>query len=120
MVDVVTTDEFLDWYENLDDVDAGRVFSSVEVLRAHGTQLSFPHSSKIGGTTVALFELRVQSRGRPLRIFYAFDPARDAVLIIGGDKGSEGDRRFYARMIPVAETIWAEYLAELARSRGEG
>ena len=36
-------------------------------------------------------ELRVQS-GRPLRVFYAFDPTRSAILI-GGDK--TGDNRFY-------------------------
>jgi len=38
-------------------------------------------------------ELRVQCGGRPLRVFYAFDPTRSAILIIGGDK--TGDNRFY-------------------------
>jgi hypothetical protein len=43
-------------------------------------------------------------------VFYAFDPARQAVLLIGGDK--TGDDRFYERMIPLSERIWAEYLKE--------
>lgn len=55
-------------------------------------------------------ELRIQSNGRPLRVFYAFDPKRQAVLLIGGDK--TGDARFYDRMIPTAERIWKEYLDE--------
>jgi hypothetical protein len=38
-------------------------------------------------------ELRVQSGGRSLRVFYAFDPTRSAILIIGGDKTR--DNRFY-------------------------
>ena len=45
-----------------------------------------------------------------LRIIYAFDPARDAVLIIGGDKA--GDKRFYEWIIPRAEAIWEQYLRE--------
>ena len=31
-------------------------------------------------------ELRVQSGGKPPRGFYAFDPRRAAILLIGGDK----------------------------------
>jgi hypothetical protein len=42
----------------------------------------------------------VQSGGRPLRVFYAFDPRRSAILLIGGDKID--DNRFYERMVPVA------------------
>ena len=44
----------------------------------------------------------------PLRVFYAFDPKRQAVLILGGDK--TGDDRFYETMIPRCERIWKEYL----------
>lgn len=56
-------------------------------------------------------ELRVQSGGRPIRIFYAFDPRRMAILLIGGDK--TGDDRFYQRLIPVADTLYDTHLAEL-------
>jgi hypothetical protein len=42
-------------------------------------------------------ELRVQSGGRSLRVFYAFDPRRSAILLIGGDK--TGDDRFYERTV---------------------
>ena len=44
---------------------------------------------------------------------YAFDPVRQAVLLIGGDK--TGDGRFYERMIPLSERIWARYLKESGR-----
>jgi hypothetical protein len=56
-------------------------------------------------------ELRVQSGGRPIRIFYAFDPRRQVILLIGGDKTGEG--QFYERMIPVADTLYEIYLREL-------
>ncbi len=58
-------------------------------------------------------ELRVQSRGRPLRVIYAFDPRRTAILLIGGDK--TGDDRFYRQMIPIADKLYDEYIMELRK-----
>ena len=55
----------------------------------------------------------MQSGGRPYRIFYAFDPRRVAILLIGGAKG--GDKRFYERMIGKADRLYDVYLAELRR-----
>ncbi|MCL2726536.1 MAG: type II toxin-antitoxin system RelE/ParE family toxin [Polyangiaceae bacterium] len=108
MVNVFTSDEFNAWYEGLDEAaqdDVGRV---VDQLEARGVALGFPFSSEIKSTKFPLRELRIQSMGRPLRVIYAFDPARDAYLIIGGDK--TGDARFYERIVREAETIWTEYL----------
>jgi hypothetical protein len=58
-------------------------------------------------------ELRVQSGGKPIRIFYAFNPTRTAILLIGGNK--TGDKRFYKKMIPVADRLYDEHIAELRR-----
>jgi hypothetical protein len=57
--------------------------------------------------------LRVQSGGHPLRIFYAFDPRRTAIVLIGGDK--TGNDRFYEEYIPIADRLYDEYLEELRR-----
>ena len=46
-----------------------------------------------------------------MRTFFAFDPRRSAILLIGGDK--TGDNRFYERMVPVADKLYDEYLNEL-------
>jgi hypothetical protein len=58
-------------------------------------------------------ELRVQSGGRPLRVFYAFDPVRNAVLLIGGDK--TGDDRFYETFVPIADALYDEHLVALQK-----
>jgi hypothetical protein len=58
-------------------------------------------------------ELRTQHAGRPLRTFFAFDPRRTAILLIGGDK--TGDARFYERVLPVADDLYDRYLAELRK-----
>jgi hypothetical protein len=60
-------------------------------------------------------ELRVQSGGNPLRIFYAFDPRRTAILLIGGDK--TGNDRFYEQYVPLADALYDAYIEEL---RAEG
>jgi hypothetical protein len=112
MVEVVVTDDFGAWYEDLDDPTAHDVAAAVDYLAAAGVALGYPRSSAIEGASFALRELRIQSQGRPLRVFYAFDPKRQAVLLIGGDKTSDG--RFYERMIPLAARIWKEYLDETA------
>lgn len=80
------------------------------LLEERGVTLPHPHSSSIKGASFALRELRTQVKGDPLRTLYAFDPARQAVLPIGGDK--TGDDRFYERMIPIAEKLWSDYLEE--------
>jgi hypothetical protein len=58
-------------------------------------------------------ELRVQSGGDPLRVFYAFDPRRTAILLIGGNKA--GDDRFYERMIPIADRLYDEHIDQIRR-----
>jgi hypothetical protein len=58
-------------------------------------------------------ELRVQSSGTPLRVFYAFDPRRTAILLIGGNK--TGDDRFYEKYIPIADRLYDTYLEEIRK-----
>ena len=119
MIEVIATDEFLAWFDGLDKVHSVQVAVGVEKLEIEGVALGHPTSSAIKGTTFALRELRIKSSGHALRVFYAFDPRRDAVLIIGGDKtGQDGDD-FYRRMIAEAERIWKAYLAEQARGEHE-
>jgi len=85
----------------------------VGLLEERGVQLGHPYSSALKGTRYALRELRARSTSSPLRVFYAFDPARDAVLLIGGNK--KGDDKFYEQMLPLAERIWEQYLREQHR-----
>ena len=116
MVEVVATDEFKEWWENLGNDDAGNVARVVDLLELQGTSLGFPYPSAIKESRFPLRELRVQSGGRPIRIFYAFDPWRQAVLLLAGDK--TGDERFYETFVPKAEAIWKQYLSEEELRRG--
>ncbi|NWG91753.1 MAG: type II toxin-antitoxin system RelE/ParE family toxin [Parvularculaceae bacterium] len=108
------TDEFGAWFGSLDDREQNRLVASVQRLEAYGPQLDYPHTSAIAGSRHSTMrELRVQIDGRPFRVFYAFNPLRAAILLIGGDK--TGDGRFYEKMIPVADDLFDDHLQELRK-----
>jgi hypothetical protein len=58
-------------------------------------------------------ELRIQHRGRPYRVLYAFDPRRVAILLIGGEK--TGQDRWYEKFVRLADRLYDEQILELTR-----
>lgn len=105
--EVEVSDEFRDWYEPLSAAEQNSVERVVLMLMEAGPALGFPYSGGIHGSNFShMRELRIQHEGRPYRVLYAFDPIRSAFLILGGDK--TGDDRWYERMIPKADIIFAE------------
>ena len=79
-----------------------------------GPNLPYPYSSDIKGSRHGVMrELRAQAGGSPLRVFYAFDPRRMAILLIGGDK--TGNDRFYEEFIPLADNLYDDHLDELRK-----
>lgn len=55
--------------------------------------------------------------GGNIRVLFAFDPRRMAILLIGGDKTGEW-QEWYDKMIPVADELYDVHLEEL-REEGE-
>jgi hypothetical protein len=56
-------------------------------------------------------ELRIQYQGEPWRILFAFDPQRQAILLVGGNK--TGNKRWYEENLPIAERRYEQYLETL-------
>ena len=110
--DIAYTNEFGDWWIELAESEQEEITAVVELLADHGPGLRFPYSSGVASSRHShMRELRIQSGGQPLRVFYAFDPRRTAFLLIGGDK--TGDDRFYKRFVPLADRLYDEHLKEL-------
>jgi len=112
--EVEFTDEFEAWWGTLEHDEQDAIDVVVGLLEERGPRLSFPHSS--GVTTSKhghLRELRVQARGQPYRVLYAFDPRRVAILLVGAPK--KGDDRWYEKYVPQADALYTEHLEELRR-----
>jgi len=111
---VEMTDEFAAWWETLTESEQESFQVGIELLREMGPALGRPYADTVKGSKHAnLKELRTQHQGRPLRTFFAFDPRRVALLLIGGDK--TGDKRFYDRMIRLADALLEDHLNNLKR-----
>ncbi|MCE3230583.1 MAG: toxin-antitoxin system, toxin component, RelE family [Alphaproteobacteria bacterium] len=110
------TNEFEIWWNTLKEFEQEDVGAIVRLLEENGTQLTFPFSSGIEGSKYPhMRELRVQSKSNPIRVLYAFDPRRTAILLIGGNK--RGNMRWYKVYIPIADKLYEEYLKELKEER---
>lgn len=105
-----TTDRFDWWFSTLQDHERAAVLGSLLVLRARGPELPRPRADSIQGSRYSnMKELRVQCRGKPIRIFFAFDPQRTGVLLCAGGK-TGNEKRFYREMIPIADREFTDYL----------
>ncbi|QMT31446.1 type II toxin-antitoxin system RelE/ParE family toxin [Alysiella filiformis] len=111
--EVEYTDEFEQWWENLNEDEQVSVAATVGLLEEYGINLRFPHCSQIQGSQFGqMRELRIQHQGKPYRVLYAFDPVRHAILLLGGDK--TGNNRWYEIHVPIAEKLFQNHLATLA------
>ena len=96
------------WYEHLDARDRGTVDKVVPRLEEHGPTLGRPTVERITGSRYHnLKELRSVSGN--IRVLFAFDRTRRAVLLHGGDKTNNW-KGFYTTAVPAAERHLEQYL----------
>ena len=110
------TDEFGAWFDGneLNETDREALAESIGLLEHHGPTLGRPHADTVKGARHRnLKELRTRNKEKVLRTFFAIDPRRRVILLIGGNKW--GDKRFYERMIPEADRLYSFYLEEIRK-----
>lgn len=117
MWSVESTDEFATWYNELTPEQQDALAGRIELLEERGPDLKRPTVGEIKGSRHAphMKELRV-SKGGDLRVLFAFDPRRTAILLLGGDKTGRWEE-WYRTAIPEADRLYDEYLDAL---RAEG
>ena len=112
MWEIEYTDEFEKWWDSLTTIEQEELTASIGLLEQIGPNLGRPHCDTINDSNHKnMKELRTQVKGSPLRTFFAFDPRRCAILLIGGDK--TGETRFYEKMIPLADKLFTQHLKDL-------
>ena len=114
-----------DWLDRQDTDTVAAIFAAFEILAYEGPSLGRPLVDTLTGSRRAnLKELRPASPGRSeIRIIFAFDPARRAVMLLAGDKSKGKSTKmrwssWYRKAIPEAERLFEEHLQEGGKRRG--
>lgn len=116
MWEVEVTDEFVEWWHGLTVDQQESLTDRVSLLAERGPDLGRPLVDRIHASRHHnMKELRA-AQGGSLRVLFMFDPRRQVILLLGGDKSGEWNA-WYERAVPLADDLYDIYLAEL---RDEG
>lgn len=111
--EVEYTDQFDEWFQELDLETQRGIDGAVNLLGERGPSLGRPAVDTIAGSRYPnMKELRPFSGS--VRILFAFDPRRMAILLLGGDKRDRWDE-WYETMVPLADRLYDEHLRTLRR-----
>jgi hypothetical protein len=114
--EVEFTNEFEAWWNKLSEDEQDEIDAKVHLLEEWGPTLPRPHSDRIHTSRHQnMKELRGKVNERHLRVLYAFDPARTAILLIGGDKTD--DPKWYEKYVPIADDLLDQHLRQLEKER---
>jgi len=110
MWEVEYTDQFGEWWISLTEEEQTSVDAAVEILQEDGPALGRPLADTLSGSRHAnMKELRPAGT---IRVLFAFDPRRTAILLIGGDKRDNWEG-WYDNTIPIADRLYDEHLEAL-------
>jgi len=112
VIEVEYTNEFEEWWLGLTQDQQEALDDRVKLLAEVGSGLKRPTVGAIKSSRhTNMKELRV-SKGGALRVLFAFDPRRNAILLLGGDKSGQW-KEWYEWAIPAADSLYDLYLTEL-------
>ena len=108
------------WANELGQSDAEALLAALRILRDVGPSLGRPLVDSVSRSKHSnMKELRPGSTGRTeIRVLFAFDRLRKAILLVGGDK-SDDWRGWYDRNIRVADDRFSQHQSELKSGRSK-
>ena len=93
-----------------------QLFAMLVPLRQRGPILGRPDVDTLKDSKFAnMKELRFSADGGVWRVAFAFDPERDAIILVAGDKSEGSEKTFYRRLIEKADMRFKEHLEGLVR-----
>ena len=115
---VILEQPVLNLLGSLTQDDVLKIYAGLELLTTEGPQLGRPYADTIQGSKYSnLKELRIQFKTSVFRLFFIFDPIRQAIVLCGGDKKGKNQKRFYKEMINLAEQTYDAYLARFEQEQ---
>ena len=94
------------------------LFAAAKLLADFGPQLGRPHADTLKGSRHAnMKELRFEAADGEWRAAFAFDPERNAIVLVAGDKSGGSQKRFYRSLIAKADLRFSEHLESLKSAK---
>ena len=111
---VVFGDEFDREFGDLPEAVQDELLAAAKILAVFGPKLGRPHADALKGSAFSnMKELRFEADGGVWRVAFAFDPKREAILLVAGDKSGGGEKRFYKSLIAKADKRFKAHLDRL-------
>ena len=94
------------------------ILAHARLLEEFGPTLGRPRVDTLNGSRHAnMKELRFSAAGGVWRVAFAFDPERQAILLVAGDKSGASEMHFYKTLIKKADERFDAHLARLDKVR---
>ena len=94
------------------------LLATARLLADYGPKLGRPHADTLKGSKFAnMKELRFEGAGGEWRAAFAFDPARNGIVLVAGDKSGGSEKLFYKQLIAKADRRYAAHLEQLNTAR---
>lgn len=117
---ILLHDDFAAEFSALAESLQDELLAHALLLRDFGPGLGRPTVDTLKGSKHAnMKELRFGWAGEVWRVIFAFDPARQAILLVGGNKGGTDQRRFYKQLIALADARFDAHLVALDATNKE-
>jgi hypothetical protein len=109
-------EEFLEFSQAVQDA----LLAEVLMLEKFGPQLNRPHVDTLNGSKhTNMKELRFKADDGVWRAAFAFDPQRQAIILVAGDKSGVSEKRFYKQLIKKADERFDNHLTRLKKAEEE-
>ncbi len=104
-------DEFEEEFATFSDAVQDALLARAGLLEREGPQLGRPHADTLKGSKHGqMKELRFRADDGVWRVAFAFDPNRQAILLVAGDKSGGSEKCFYRRLIAKADARFDRHL----------
>jgi len=101
-------------YDELSEPVQDELVASLALLMEYGPALGRPDVDTLKDSRYAnMKEIRFRADRGVWRVAFAFDPRRNAILLVAGDKSGVSETKFYKRLIDKADKRYKEHLENL-------
>jgi hypothetical protein len=110
--------DFAAEFDGLAEGVQDEMLAHARLLQAFGPTLGRPRADTLKGSRHAnMKELRFDADDGVWRVAFVFDPERRAVLLVAGDKSGGSEKRFYRRLIEIADARFDDHLTSAGRRK---